>query len=222
MKRLRDHLTYANVMATIAVFLVLAGGTAFAASQLGKESVGTKQLKNEAVTPAKLSKASKAALIGPQGVAGATGSPGAAGAQGPTGETGAPGATGAHGATGASGPKGNTGDTGVSGREGEPGPEGKPGSARAWATISFAGTVKEGVGVVRAERFTTGVYCIYLSPDIDASAVAALVTVAGTDGMVAGTTPGGCVASNNEEGVQVNIRELDATPVNEEFFFLVP
>jgi hypothetical protein len=30
MRRIRDHLTYANVMATIAVFLVLSGGTAVA------------------------------------------------------------------------------------------------------------------------------------------------------------------------------------------------
>ncbi len=50
MKSVRKRLTYANVMSSIAVFLVLAGGTAFAASQLGKESVGTKQLKKEAVS----------------------------------------------------------------------------------------------------------------------------------------------------------------------------
>ena len=90
MGRLREKLTYANVMATIAVFLMLAGGTAFAASEmLPSNSVGTKQIKKEAVTPAKLSKASKAALIGPQGAPGAAG---ATGAQGPKGEKGAPGA----------------------------------------------------------------------------------------------------------------------------------
>lgn len=55
MKRLRAHLTYANVVATLALFLVLAGGTAFAAKNLlPKNSVGTKQLKNGAVTGAKL------------------------------------------------------------------------------------------------------------------------------------------------------------------------
>jgi hypothetical protein len=54
MKFLRKRLTYANVMSSIAVFLVVAGGTAFAASQLGKESVGTKQLKKEAVSLAKI------------------------------------------------------------------------------------------------------------------------------------------------------------------------
>jgi hypothetical protein len=42
-------------MSSIAVFLVL-GGTAFAATQLGKNSVGTKQLKKNAVTAAKIKK----------------------------------------------------------------------------------------------------------------------------------------------------------------------
>src|ERR1700761_3343822 len=56
MKSVRKRLTYANVMSSIAVFLVLAGGTAFAASQLGKESVGSKQLKKEAVGAAKIKK----------------------------------------------------------------------------------------------------------------------------------------------------------------------
>ena len=53
MKQIRKRLTYANVMSSIAVFLVLGGATAFAASQLGKNSVGTKQLKKNAVTAAK-------------------------------------------------------------------------------------------------------------------------------------------------------------------------
>lgn len=48
------RLTYANVMSTIAVFLVLGGATAFAASHLGKNSVGTMQLKNNAVVTAKI------------------------------------------------------------------------------------------------------------------------------------------------------------------------
>ncbi|MBS1894864.1 MAG: collagen-like protein [Actinobacteria bacterium] len=94
MHRFRGKLTYSNVVATLALFIALAGGTAFAASQLGKESVGARQLKKEAVTPAKLSKASKATLTGPSGPTGATGQPGA---QGPKGEKGDKGDTGAAG-----------------------------------------------------------------------------------------------------------------------------
>ena len=55
MKRLADRLTYANVISTLALFLVLTGGAAYAAS-LGKNSVGTKQLKKNSVTAAKIKK----------------------------------------------------------------------------------------------------------------------------------------------------------------------
>jgi hypothetical protein len=46
---MRRHISYANVMATIAVFFALAGGS-YAAIQIPKNSVGSKQLKKSAVT----------------------------------------------------------------------------------------------------------------------------------------------------------------------------
>jgi hypothetical protein len=52
----RRHLTYTNLLSTIAVFLVVAGGTAFAASKLAKNSVGSKQLKANSVTAKKIKK----------------------------------------------------------------------------------------------------------------------------------------------------------------------
>lgn len=83
MKQLRPHLTYANVVATLSLFLVIAGGSAFAATQLAKNSVGSKQLKKNAVTavkikrgaitPAKLSSSSRSKLTGPKGEQGAPG-----------------------------------------------------------------------------------------------------------------------------------------------------
>jgi hypothetical protein len=54
LKQIRKRLTYANVMSSLAVFLVLGGATAFAANQLGKKTVGAKQLKANAVTTAKI------------------------------------------------------------------------------------------------------------------------------------------------------------------------
>jgi hypothetical protein len=53
MGRLRGKLTYANVISTLCLFLLLGGG-AYAASHLSKNSVGTKQLKNNSVTAKKL------------------------------------------------------------------------------------------------------------------------------------------------------------------------
>jgi hypothetical protein len=73
MNRLCSKFTYANVVATLALFVALAGGTAFAATQLPKNSVGSKQIKKGAVTPAKLSKAAKSTLKGPAGAAGPQG-----------------------------------------------------------------------------------------------------------------------------------------------------
>ena len=49
MRKLRRRLTFANVMSVIAVFIAL-GGAGYAASNLPKNSVGTKQLKKNAVT----------------------------------------------------------------------------------------------------------------------------------------------------------------------------
>jgi hypothetical protein len=81
MKRILGRLTYANVMATVAVFIAL-GGVSYAALKLPKNSVGAKQLKKGAVTPAKLSKASQSTLTGPRGPQGI---------QGPKGDRGEPG-----------------------------------------------------------------------------------------------------------------------------------
>jgi hypothetical protein len=53
MKAIGRRLTYANVVSTIALFLVLAGGAAYAA-KVAKKSVGPSQLKANAVTTAKI------------------------------------------------------------------------------------------------------------------------------------------------------------------------
>jgi hypothetical protein len=56
LERARRHLTYANVIATLTLFAVLAGGTAIAASRLGRNTVGAKQLRKNSVTTAKIKK----------------------------------------------------------------------------------------------------------------------------------------------------------------------
>lgn len=59
MKQIRKRLTYANVMSSIAVFLVLGGATAFAARKIGSNdlkgrSVTTAKIKKNAVTASKI------------------------------------------------------------------------------------------------------------------------------------------------------------------------
>lgn len=98
MKYLRCRLTYANVIATLALFLALGGATAFAASQLGKNSVGSKQLKKNSVTAAKIKNGAvtqaKIATSAQNALKGATGP---VGPQGPKGDPGPSNAYYAHG-----------------------------------------------------------------------------------------------------------------------------
>ena len=54
-RTLRERLTYANVLSTLAVFIAL-GGISYGATQLPKNAVGAKQLKKNAVTGAKIKK----------------------------------------------------------------------------------------------------------------------------------------------------------------------
>jgi len=83
--RLRSRLTYANVIATLALFLALGGGS-YAAINIPKNSVGAKQLKKNAVTSVKVKRGSlltsdfkasqRRGLRGPQGLQGPQGAPG--------------------------------------------------------------------------------------------------------------------------------------------------
>jgi hypothetical protein len=107
MRRVLQPGRYANVASTLALVVAL-GGTSYAAVALPKNSVGTKQLKADAVTSSKVkdrtlgSEDFKAGELpaGPRGLAGAPGAPG------PKGDTGAPGATGAQGVAGPPGVSG--------------------------------------------------------------------------------------------------------------------
>ncbi len=53
MSRIRPHLSYANVMATVAVFIAL-GGTSYAVSQLPRNSVGASQIRAGAIGKSEL------------------------------------------------------------------------------------------------------------------------------------------------------------------------
>ena len=117
------HLSYANVMATIAVFIALGGG-AYAVTALPKNSVTTIQVKNGSL----LAKDFKSGQL-------KAGARGPAGPQGPAGPAGVRGLTGATGLAGADGTNGTNGTNGINGKDG------LDGSAKAYAFISGQGTV---------------------------------------------------------------------------------
>ncbi len=121
MHRIRGTFGYANVVSTLCLVLLLGGGTAYAATQLSKNSVGSAQIKKGAVTPAKLSASAKGAMAGPAGPQGPKGESGPKGEAGPRGEAGAKGDTGPQGLKGDQGDKGERGDQGIRGEKGDQG-----------------------------------------------------------------------------------------------------
>jgi hypothetical protein len=112
MSSITSRLSYANIIASLALFIAL-GGVSWAAVSLPQASVGNRQLKANAVTTEKVRNGSLLAtdfkpgqlpvgprgLAGTQGIPGLKGDPGAKGATGPMGDPGAKGDPGAPGAT---------------------------------------------------------------------------------------------------------------------------
>jgi hypothetical protein len=113
--RIRGHLTYSNLIATLALFLAI-GGTSYAAVTItGKnvknESLSGRDVKNSSLTGKDVRDGSlnSSDFAGGQLPAGPKGD---AGAQGPRGDDGRPGADGQRGADGTTGPTGPTGPAG--------------------------------------------------------------------------------------------------------------
>jgi hypothetical protein len=154
MRALTSRLTYANLIGTLALFVAL-GGTSYAVSQLPTNSVGTKQIRSNAVTGAKVKDGTLTAddFSAKTNLQGAAGQPGA---------TGPVGATGARGATGVTGPAGEAGSAGPVGATGAAGADG---TAVAYGYVFSGGTVYGGPGSAHnlssadITHPTIGVYC---------------------------------------------------------------
>lgn len=110
--QIRKHLSFANVVACLALFVAL-GGASYAAIQLPRNSVGTKQIKKNAVTSAKVKNGSLTAADFESGklIPGPTGR---AGDRGPQGEPGPMGDRGLRGEQGLQGVQGDAGPRGPS------------------------------------------------------------------------------------------------------------
>ncbi len=200
LSRLRAHLTYANVVATIAVFIAL-GGSSYAALKLPKNSVGSEQLKRNSITSAKVKggslnttdlKTSARSFL-----------------------------RGGRGPRGAQGPQGTTGKTGA---KGSTGPRGAAGSARAYASVVadngqlpiFTANVPN-LAFGSVARTSTGVYCL----------AAPLLTIPQRSAAIASVRDlgGGYLVSNGlcTNGVEVQTRNTTGALVdNVDFNVWVP
>jgi hypothetical protein len=146
----RTRLTYANVMATIAIFIALGGSSYAAIKVTGKtvqdSSLTGKDVKNSSLTGVDIRNGSLlAADLG--------GGPLPAGAQGPKGDTGAKGDKGEPGGQGAKGDKGDaclSSDPDCRGPQGNPGTNGTngaPGPSAQYLNISLANSTAQEVTV---------------------------------------------------------------------------
>ncbi len=157
------HALRHNAIALLALFVAL-GGTAFAATQLPKNSVGAKQLKANAVSSGKIKDGAITAKDVKKGSL-----------------------TGAVFAGGAAGLKGDPGGPGPQGAQGPQGPQGlqgAAGSARAYAFVNPGAcpgspgicAFETGKGVTAVTRASTGFYCIAV-PGLTPAQVPSLATV---------------------------------------------
>jgi hypothetical protein len=192
------HLSYANVVATLALFIALGGG-AYAAIKLPRNSVTTTQVKNGSLLAKDFKKGQLKA--------------GKTGAQGPQGERGPAGAAGARGGDGAAGQNGTNGTNGTNGRDG---------SARAYAYVTSQGAVAPGsFGITTAniQKKTFGQYCIVGLPFAPRVAIVQpdILSNNGTDDYVAEVqTPsdGTNACANGDEQVYVRIAAETVTGGN--------
>ena len=128
-RSIRSRLTYANIVASIALFVALGGG-AYAAITLPAGSVGTKQIRDDAVRSAQVKSRSLLASDFKLG-------------QLPTGLRGAQ----DHGSARGAGPARGAGSTGAPGATGPVGPQGEPGtSATAGAPVAIVRTAGPSAG----------------------------------------------------------------------------
>jgi hypothetical protein len=182
------------VISTLCLLLLLGGGTAYAASQLGKESVGTTQLAKGAVTPAKLSKASKATLSGP------------AGATGPKGEK---------GATGSIGATGEKGDRGEKGEAGQP-------TTALWAVVAENGNFVRGKGISETQEVIEGFYEVeFFQHNVSQCDWQATVASPSSQSGVPRATVGVILKTGDPETLMVELTKLSGQPATAPFHIAV-
>lgn len=185
LSRMRTRLTYANVTATLALFLALGGG-AYAAVKLPKNSVGAAQIKKGAITPPKLAKSTIARFKGQKGDRGDKGDTGATGAQGPQGAAGA---------------------------DGQPGPPGSAlAYAHVNANGTFDPARSKNVLATEAFPSFTGIYCVSFT--VTPHNVSATLVGTGNNGQITAffdPSTSGCVDGTHAYQIKVSTNDNAGT-----------
>ncbi len=197
MRKLGRSLSYANVMATVAVFLALGGG-AFAATKglttKGGAIHGCVSARTHVLTvlkPGKRCERGHVALaFNAKGVPGATGPAGPAGPAGQAGAVGAP---------------GPMGETGTAGEAGTPGAPGKNAVSLFVSTLE-SGTIVNSSGSVTVSAGGNGSYIVTFPQDV--SECAPTVSIGNTSG---NTLPAGFAAARADG--PINSNDLDLVDV---------
>ena len=203
LRRARSRLSYANVVASLALFVAL-GGTSYAALTITSKNVkkGTLKsadLKNNSVKSVDVANGS---LLAKDFRAGQL-----AGGPGPQGPQGAPGAK---GDTGPAGPQGDKGDTG------------EAGTARGYAYIHSNGTLDpaRSKNVDRAYKVATGFYCVNFTFTPKNLTATPYIGPAQIGAYVA--RDGGAVCFNSAGAYNVQVQTANATgAMTDNAFFVV-
>lgn len=201
----------ATVVACLALAISL-GGTGYAAIRLAPNSVGTAQLKDNAVISSKVANFSlKKADFAPGQLP-----------RGPVGPRGPAGAVGPAGAAGAAGPAGPAGPTG---------PTGAAGPTAKWALVRSDGGIQAQSGGITLTAHSTGIYILNAGSAVTGKAFVAS-GAAGDDttdrGLIAAVPCGGppegiaCSTGNDTSHFEVVTKSTDnTTPQNHSFYVAV-
>lgn len=182
----------AMVVACIALALAL-GGVGYAAVRLPANSVGTLQLRANAVNSSKVANGSllRADFRSGQIPAGPAGPRGPAGPAGPA------------GAAGPAGPKGDKGDS----------------ATGLWAVVDIAGALSRSKGVASAQKLGTGDYLVTFNQDVTACSYQASLggpTTLNTPGEISPAQRTGVAAA-----VQVETYTSAGAPADRPFYLAV-
>lgn len=200
MRKLGRSFSYANVMATVAVFLALGGGAFAATTGLttkGGAIHGCVSVRTHVLT---VLKAGRRCGRGQMALT--------FNAKGPRGATGPAGPAGQTGAAGAPGPKGDTGTAGKTGTPGTPGTPGTAGTSGKDAVSVFVSTVESGAIVNSSDSVTVeaqgnGSYIVTFPQDV--SKCVPSISIGNTSG---NALPAGFAAARADGPINPNDLDL--------------